>query len=261
MRPEAITSLQNPLCKRLRRAASGRDKTAFLIEGRHLLVEALAAGWPLESVVLREDLWAEWEGRLHALVSEGKVQAATPRVVGKLTTQAASEGILAVGLRRERLLPDARPDLRFLYLDAVQDPVNTGILIRSAKAFGFAGVFAGRGTCDPFRGTALFRSAGAAFHIPIWALSCEEFIVWAKRHSLVLLAANARGEPLQRMSRPVGPFALVLGNEGRGLSPQLLEHCARRVAIPMTAGWDSLNVAAAGTVLMCHFAETDSGGV
>lgn len=261
MRPEVITSLQNPLCKRLRQTAAGRGRMAFLIEGRHLLVEALAANWPLETVLLREDLWSEWEGRLHALISEGKVQAATPRVVGKLATQASSEGIFAIGLRRSRPLPEAKPGLRVLYLDAVQDPVNTGILIRSAKAFGFTGVFAGRGTCDPFRGTALYRSAGAAFHIPIWILPCEEFIRWAKGQGLVLLAANARGEPLQHMSRPLGPFALVLGNEGRGLSPQLLEHCARRVAIPMTAGWDSLNVAAAGTVLMCHFAQTGPGAL
>jgi tRNA G18 (ribose-2'-O)-methylase SpoU len=58
---------------------------------------------------------------------------------------------------------------------------------------------------------------------------------------------------------PVGPFALVMGNEGRGLSPQLLERCTRRVAIPMSAGWDSLNVAAAGTVLMQVFSNVDPG--
>ncbi len=253
MAPLPLTSLQNPLCKRVRKAAEGKDREAFLLEGRHLLTEALAAAWPLLAVLVREDRWPEWSARLFPLVEEGKVFLVPARLVERLATQPASEGLLALAARKVPPFPEV-PSLRgYLYLDAVQDPVNVGILVRSARAFGLAGVFAGQGTADPYRGLALYRSAGAAFQIPVWPVKAPEFLSWAGVNGVTLLAANARGEPLPKAARPQGPFAVVLGNEGRGLSPELLERCARRVAIPMAAGWDSLNVAVAGSILMAHF--------
>jgi TrmH family RNA methyltransferase len=252
MAPLPLTSLQNPLCKRVRKAAEGKDREAFLLEGRHLLAEALAAGWPLLAVLVRLDRWPEWSARLLPLVDEGRVFLVPPRLVEKLATQPASEGLLALAARRPSPLPDLPSPRGYLYLDAVQDPVNVGILVRSARAFGLAGVLAGQGTADPFRGQALSRSAGAAFQIPIWPVKVPEFLSWAGKKGVTLLAANARGEPLPRATLPQGPYALVLGNEGRGLSPELLERCVRRVAVPMVAGWDSLNVAVAGSILMAH---------
>lgn len=253
MTPSSLRSLQNPLCKRVRKAAEGRDREAFLLEGRHLLTEALAARWPLLAVLVRMDLWPEWSARLLTLADEGKVYLVPAPLAEKLATQPAGEGLLALALRRVSPIPVPPRPRGHLYLDAVQDPVNVGILVRSARAFGFAGVFAGKGTADPFRGTALYRSAGAAFQVPLWPATVEGFLSWAEAHRVTLLAANARGEPLAQAPHPKGPFALVLGNEGRGLSPELLERCVRRVAIPMVAGWDSLNVAVAGSILMAHF--------
>ncbi|MGC8762483.1 MAG: TrmH family RNA methyltransferase [Acidobacteriota bacterium] len=253
MAPLPLTSLQNPLCKRVRKAAEGKDREAFLLEGRHLLTEALAAEWPLLAVLVRLDRWPEWSARLLSLEGEGRVFAVPERLVAKLATQPASEGLLALAARKGSPLPDLPSPRGYLYLDAVQDPVNVGILVRSARAFGLAGVFAGQGTADPFRGQALHRSAGAAFQIPVWPMKAQEFLAWSGQKGVALLAANARGEPLPNAARPQGSFALVLGNEGRGLSPELLERCVRRVAIPMVAGWDSLNVAVAGSILMAHF--------
>ena len=229
------------------------------MEGRHLIREALGADWPLDAVLVRGDRWDEWREALEGETDQGRVSLAPATLVGRLSLQPAPEGILALARRTAPPWPEGGVRERFLYLDSVQDPVNTGILIRSAKAFGFDGVFAGEGTADAFKPQALGRTAGAAFRLPIWPCRCETFLDWAQARGVALLAANARGTPLSQVTMPVGPFALVMGNEGRGLSPQLLERCTRRVAIPMSAGWDSLNVAAAGTVLMQVFSNVDPG--
>lgn len=247
---KTIRSLKNRTIKMVQRVARGKRKDLFLLEGRHLLDEALRVEWPLKTVLLRKDLLPEWRENLQEHELDEKTRLLSPSLASSLSTLVSPEGIIAVAERREYPGASADPGDFFLYLDAVQDPTNVGVLIRSSVAFGLKGVFAGTGTADPFRLKALYRSAGAAFHIPIWTSSCEDFLDWADRHGVLLIGGNARGTPLNDISKPMGPFALLMGNEGVGLSEVLLERCALRIAIPMTTGWDSLNVAAAGSILM-----------
>jgi TrmH family RNA methyltransferase len=141
----------------------------------------------------------------------------------------------------------------------VQDPVNVGTLIRSAVAFGFSAAFCGTGTADPFHPIALARSAGAALHLPLLSCTAGKFIDWAKKGGVRLFAADAGGMSILRHSPPAGPAALALGNEGQGLSKTLVEASDERLAIPMVDGWDSLNVAVAGGVLMHHLAAIGRG--
>jgi len=247
---KTIRSQKNRTIKTVQRVARGKQKNLFLVEGRHLLSEALRTKWPLTTVLLRKDLFPAWRESLQEQGLENKTQLLSPSLASSLSTLVSTEGIIAVAEKRAQPSPSAKPGDFFLYLDAVQDPTNVGILIRSAVAFGLNGVFAGTGSADPFRLKALYRSAGAAFHVPIWTSSCEDFLDWADRHGVLLVGGNARGTPFNDVSKPMGPFALLMGNEGVGLSEALLERCALRVAIPMTTGWDSLNVAAAGSLLM-----------
>ena len=249
-----ITSPHNPLVKRLRSLARSREPGAFLVEGRHVLAEALRAGWPLGEVLVAEDQWELWRDRLEPLAAEGRVFLAPRAVVRHASAVAAPEGVSAVAERRPAAWPSHEGAKVWLYLDAVQDPVNVGMLVRSAAAFGLAGVFCGQGSADPFHPTALARSAGAAFHLPSVSCALEEFLAWAQARGVLLVAANARGEDFRGWTPPSKPVVLALGNEGRGLSAPLLEACRVRLSIPMIAGWDSLNVAVAGGLLMQHLA-------
>ncbi len=246
----ALTSLQNPLAKSYRRAAKGKLKGFFLVEGRHLLNEAIRARWPLESVLISKDLLPFWIEPLRNAALLTRTTETLPKIISALSSVEAPEGVMAIAARRETPWPKPVAGDFFLYLDAVQDPVNVGILVRSAEAFGLKGVFAGAGTADPFRLKALFRSAGAAFHVPIRSCTCESFLEWSNNMGLLLLGANARGISFYKMAPPQGPFVLVLGNEGKGLSPAMLQACKLRIAIPMAPNWDSLNVSAAGTLLL-----------
>jgi TrmH family RNA methyltransferase len=255
-----ITSPHNPLVKRLRLLARSREPDAFLVEGRHVLAEALRAGWPIGEVLLAEDQWELWRDRLEPLASEGRVFLAPRKVVRQASALASPEGVVAIAQRRPSPWPSTEEGGLWLYLDAVQDPVNVGMLVRSGAAFGLAGVFCGQGSADPFHPTALSRSAGAAFHLPVVPCSLEEFLGWAGSRRVLLVAANARGEDFREWAPPAAPVVLALGNEGRGLSPPLLEACRVRLSIPMMRGWDSLNVAVAGGLLMQHLARLLGGG-
>lgn len=264
MPPELLTSLQNPLIKRFRAAGRSRKGECFLLEGRHLLQEALNASWPLDAVLLDSAHWSDWTSRLERLSAEGKVFLAPTALVDRVATAASPEGILVLASRQHQPWPNPNPNDLYLFLDGVQDPVNVGILIRSARAFGLAAVFAGEGTADLFHPTVLARSAGAALHLPIISCTGEAFIEWAAAKGVHLVGTNARGTPLTQQQGLLTPAALVLGNEGRGLSPNLTSACPVRYSIPMAAGWDSLNVAVAGALFMYTYSllnKTPSPGV
>ena len=250
MQPETLTSLQNPLIKRFKAATRKRQADVFLLEGRHLLQEALSTGWPLDAVLLDAAHWDDWEAKLAPLTAGGRVVLCPGALMAKVAGAASPEGFLALAVRQKHQWPEPGSKDLYLFLDEVQDPVNVGILIRSARAFGLAGVFAGSGTADPFHPTVLARSAGAALHLPLISCTGEAFIAWANERGIHLVGTNARGAPLPRHLALRGPSTLVLGNEGRGLSPALTAACHERFAIPMTPGWDSLNVAVAGALFM-----------
>jgi RNA methyltransferase, TrmH family len=253
MQPELLTSLQNPLLKRFRAAAKSRKAEAFLLEGRHLLQEALNVGWPLEAVLLDADRWDDWAHRLEALSAQRKVFLAPAAVIARVASTASPEGVLALAGRREAVWPEPGPKDLYLFLDAVQDPVNVGILIRSARAFGLAAVFTGSGSADPYHPTVLARSAGAVLHLPVVPCAGETFVEWAQARGVQLVGTNARGTPLSQQPALPRPAALVMGNEGRGLSPALTAACHVRYSIPMAEGWDSLNVAVAGALFMYSY--------
>lgn len=258
--PPKIASSSNPLARRFREVARGHGRShgLFLLEGRHLLDEALKIRWPLEAVLVEESRWYDWRARLEAAGAE--VTLATRDLLEKVGTAPAPEGILALGLRPEAALPDPAPQQRFLYLDGVQDPVNVGILVRSAVAFGCAGIFTGPGTADPYGPTALSRSAGGALHRPPVVVKPEALVRWCERGGVALLAAQegGRGIPADLHDRPL---CLALGNEGHGLSEAILAAAEATVGVPMVSGWDSLNVAAAGSVLLAALSGMDFHGL
>jgi len=146
---------------------------------------------------------------------------------------------------------------KVLILDGVQDPGNTGTLIRAARAFGLSGVFTLEGTVDPFNCKVVRASAGALAHIPVLRLPWADVSQWLEEKRVPLLVADARGEDVRAVDLQP-PWALVVGNEGAGPRIELMERAARVLAIPMDPGVDSLNAGLAGAILL--FALSPSSG-
>ena len=135
-------------------------------------------------------------------------------------------------------------------LAGLQDPGNVGTLLRSAEAFGATGALLLPGTASPWNPKALRASAGSAFRVPAIQANDEEALAQLARHHVLAIAAIPReGTPLE--AAPLArPSALLIGNEGAGLSQRLTTAAQHRITIPMPGNVESLNAAIAGSLLL-----------
>jgi len=178
------------------------------------------------------------------------------RTFAQLAETETPQGIMAVIEPRRWAVAEfaPRPEAVALVIDGVQDPGNVGTLIRTAHALGAAGTVVLRGTADPTSPKALRAAMGATFRHLVVSLDDAAFIAWARKHAVTLWAAAADGTPLHRAlgtgSGNGGPIAVIVGNEGAGIRPQLNAVAAQRVAIPLAQGAESLNVAVAAGILL-----------
>ena len=256
---ESITSRRNPLVARFRRAAGrrARDDEVILLDGAHLVEEALGAGVAIEiAAFARTDLDASAGAReLAARIRSagGRVLAVPDDVLGAISPAASASGVTALAARPRRAvddLLDATPALVLMTVD-VQDPGNVGGIIRTAHAAGASGVVASGTSADPYSWKALRGSMGGALHLPvITGLTAPHMLEWAHRHGLARCAlAASGGTPLYELDLR-RPLLLMVGSEGAGLPEVLRRTSDESISIPMQAPANSLNAAAAAAVVL-----------
>ena len=138
-----------------------------------------------------------------------------------------------------------------LLLDGVQDPGNVGTLLRSAEAFGAAAVLVTEGTADVWNGKALRASAGAAFRVPVvrWSAALQGALRGLEMRVLAAVASEDGAVPVGDAELAAG-CVLVVGNEGRGVSAEMLQVADGRITLPMLGRTESLNAAVAGSVML-----------
>ncbi|HSN77111.1 MAG TPA: RNA methyltransferase [Anaerolineae bacterium] len=253
-----ITSRQNPRIVAARRLAERkhrRQQGRFLVEGVKLLELALRAGArPRAVFVCFQELAPDAEGlltRLHAAGAE--LLPVSPAVMQALAEREAAEGLVATFDLFKAGLDDlslAGDDL-VVVLDRLQDPGNLGTLLRTADAVDAAGVVLLEPCVDPFDPKVVRGSMGSIFHVPL-VRTGDVAAMLAALHGrgLRIVAADAHrgvdwGDGLWQ-----GGVALVLGNEARGLSADVLPHIDAWARLPIPGQAESLNVAVAGGVLM-----------
>ena len=226
-----------------------RRRGLIVTEGRLVTETALEAGLRVRALLCVPSARGEWEGR-----AEGRfeVQVLARPEIEALAGFPFHRGVLALAERPEipPLDPGNLPKGNLLLLWNVTDPDNLGTLIRSSAALGAGGILLGPGCADPYGRKALRTSMGNALVRPL-RLADFESIALLRRAGLRTLAAALAPEALSpEAARSDGPSVLVLGNEGWGLPQELVDACDLRVAIPMAADVDSLNVGAAGAILL-----------
>lgn len=231
----------------------------FVIEGPRLLGEAVASHARMQSVFWSPELFSEetWAGLLPALPSDIPLYEVPAGVFRQMAATESPQGILAVvGMPawnwEDCLAPRPEAPLPLAVLvDGLQDPGNLGTILRAAEALGATGVLLGEGSADIFNPKAVRATMGAIFRFPVaWGLDLPALVPALKERGLRVLVSGARAsEPVYREDwrRPV---AVVLGNEGAGVSPALLALADGHVRVPMPGRAESLNAAmAAGIVL------------
>jgi TrmH family RNA methyltransferase len=132
----------------------------------------------------------------------------------------------------------------------LQDPGNLGTILRSAEAFGAAGIFLTEGTVSPYNSKVLRGSAGSIFRLPFLQINSAELLPLLRAHGVRLLATSShQGTPLPRISWTL-PLAIFIGNEGAGLSRELTRQMDETLAIPQAEQVESLNAGVAASIVL-----------
>jgi TrmH family RNA methyltransferase len=225
-----------------------------LAEGVRLVEEVLATRTAVKVAVTAPALEATPRGaQLAAALREraDRVEAVDDRALAGLASTEHPQGVIAVIAPTLHTLDAIRvvPRSAVLVLDAVQDPGNVGTMIRTAWTLGASGVITLPGTAELTNPKALRATMGAYFRLPAVAASPEEALDWLGRHQVTLWATAAGGEDVRHLRRS-GPVAVVVGNEGAGVSAAVAGNADRIVGIPLRQGAESLNVGVAAGILL-----------
>lgn len=233
----------------------GRERRGLaLAEGIRLVEEMLAAGAPCKGVAVAPTLETTPRGvqLKRALVSAGApMEAISDADLCEIAATEHPQGVVAVYQVRiwsldEIIASHGRP---IVILDGVQDPGNVGTIARTALVFGAAGLVALPGTADLTNPKTVRGAMGALFQLPHRHADDAEMLDLLSRRDVALWATTMDGVPLDTVA-PDGAIALVFGNEGAGIRPELLARAARRVTIPIRSAAESLNVAVAAGIAL-----------
>jgi len=248
-----LTSLQNPLIKQLRklhRAKERREQQLFLLEGTHLIEEATTIGLSFLTVCCTEiwqhqhqDLFEQLQARSQRL------ELVTPEVMKALATTVEPDGIVATVDRfHTRLVEFTQLGL---VLETIQDPGNLGTIIRTAAAAGLEGLWLSEDCTDIESPKVLRASAGQWFRLPMSIRSdLKTDLAIAKNQGMQLIATVPTATRTYWEIDFSRPSLILIGNEGAGLSAELLELADVQVTIPLVAGVESLNVAIATALIV-----------
>lgn len=245
-----LSRSQRKTLRALGRRKGRREHGLFLVEGPRLLPELLDAGLEPVLVVYVPGSLSDAEGILGRARDRGAACVEiTPDDLEELADTETPQGILAAARIPERG-PEVLEESSLLVLDGVQDPGNLGTLLRTAEALGVGGVLSLPGTVDTWNPKAVRAAAGSAFRLPVLPLDRDEALEGLRRRGFRIWAADTAGIPVDRWESAPARLALVMGNEGRGVSGEMLAACDRRVRVPVAGRVESLNVAVAGALLV-----------
>nr|WP_279611523.1 RNA methyltransferase [Thermostichus vulcanus] len=238
--------------RQLQRSKGRREQGAFLVEGSHLIEEALQTGWPLQAICYTPDWGKSHAHLLENLPAAVRLQPVSPEVMAALSTTETPEGGIAVATRQEFPPPPPGSIRLGLVVETLQDPGNLGALIRVVAATGADGLWLSEDSVDPQNPKVLRASAGQWFRRPPWVQpNLPAWLQTCRQHGIRILAATlSQPENCYWDVDLTPPTLFLLGNEGAGLRETLIQQADAQVWIPMAAGVESLNVAMTGGLLL-----------
>ncbi len=242
-----IRSKANSLVKETRKLQQKKHrKKSYLIEGWHLLEEAQKAGATIERIFLAES-------QQDRLPVTPNLVLVSDEVLASLADSQTPQGVVAqLALPVQGL--QLKPKGKYLVLEDVQDPGNVGTMIRTADAAGYDAVFLTDKSADLYSMKVLRSMQGSHFHLPIYRLPIEDLLTILRSAGVEILATtlSSDSQDYREISHSES-FALVMGNEGRGISDFLAQEADQLVHITMPGRAESLNVAVATGILLFSF--------
>ncbi|MBM6547676.1 TrmH family RNA methyltransferase [Streptococcus dysgalactiae] len=242
-----ITSKANQLIKQTKKLLQKKHRQhSYLIEGWHLFEEAQQSGQGFRHIFVLEEL-------AERVADQEKVVLVSADVLKELTDSPSPQGIIAEVDMPQLAFPTDYQG-KYLILEDVQDPGNLGTIIRTADAAGFDGVFLSEKSADVYNSKTLRSMQGSHFHLPIWRTDIYKICREMQEHNTPVLATTLSKVSVDYKTVPhQESFALVMGNEGQGISAEMTTFADQLVHITMPGQAESLNVAVAAGILIFSF--------
>lgn len=258
-----IHSPANPIVKRARALAKGFCAELagfFLIEGIKLVEEAQAKNIEIADIIVSQSFFDEsitkHNQSLGKLDQSKTLNVIDDKTFNQLCTTATSCGIIALGTKQEYQLDELllnRAKQPLIIAERIQDPGNLGTMIRTAAALGAKGLILSKGTVDHFSPKVVRASMGSIFNLPIaYDQDMGSCLIKLKTAGVKIVALDAKAEQAFWLENISPPAAYAFGNEGNGLSPLVLSQADTIVNIPISPQTESLNVAVAMGIVLCH---------
>lgn len=249
---EKITSKANNRIKAWAKLATkkGRETSGtYLLDGWHLVQEAINHNAKLRAIILTEEQLTEHEADLPAGVPVFVVPEDLAKHIGDTVNP---QGIFAeVTLPSKTFSPSYVHEGAWLLLDKIQDPGNIGTMVRTADAAGFKGVVLGEGSADAFGPKVVRAMQGSQFHLELLQGDLLEWTKALQDNNLPVYGSqlNPEAKSYREIDR-VMDFGLIMGNEGQGMADDLAAATSANLYIPIEGQAESLNVGVAAGVLM-----------
>ena len=253
-----ITSRDNALLRHARSVRDGKIDDSIFVEGLRLCEEALKSRLAIEAVIHSEQI--SRKERAATLIEElakagAKVAAVSEQLLESISYTKTPQGIVVLAARPahdEAAFKQKQAVSPFLLiLHGINNPVNVGAILRTAEAAGVTGAIITAGTSDAYSPKALRGAMGSAFRLPIWSGGeYPEVIAWCNQRCIRTVCGVARGQKSYTEIDWRGSFAVIVGTESTGLTPEEIALADEAVRIPMAGAVESLNVAVATGVLL-----------
>jgi len=242
------------LARDLQRRKSREKHSLFVAEGVRSVEELLRSKINVRGALIAPQLTSAPRGELLLKTlreSEIEVTEVSEKDFRSAAETESPQGVIAIGEVPARTLDTLilTDVCRILVLDAVQDPGNVGTIVRTAAALGATATIALPGTVDLWNPKVIRSSMGAQFHHHAFHAEWEALERFIDREGIEVWGADAQGAPLDS-KRAVRRLAIVVGNEGSGLSPEIRRKAHRTVSLPIASTVESLNVAVAAGIIL-----------
>lgn len=245
---KVITSVTNNLIQQIAKLDSQKDilKNGLCFVESEKVIFDLAKQNCLKTVLVESSKLNGYKKFLYSLDKSVEVVEITELVAKKIANSVTHTGIFA--LSTFSIAKELSADENFVVLDGVQDPTNVGAIIRTALAFNIKNIVF-LNSAFAFSPKVIRTSMGYVFNINVITMTKSEFLEKVKKENIHLVAGTMQGQNIAKYSAKL-PFGIVVGNEGNGISTDMLQACKSQVSVPMHNGVESLNVAVSLAIIM-----------
>lgn len=231
------TSINNDFIKSIKKLSEKkyRDNTnTFIVEGEHLVYEAIKSNL-VKYVIVRDDYDFDYDNKI----------TVSKKVLKYISNLDNPSGIMAVCNKIE----SKNIGNRIIVLDNIQDPGNLGTIIRSSVAFNFDTIVVSQDTVDIYNSKVIRATQGMLFKINVLVADLEEFLN-SIRNDYKILGTNVINGKKIADFKNLEKFAIIMGNEGKGVSSKVASLCHENIYIPMNKDCESLNVGVVASIIM-----------